>query len=271
MDSGNDLYALVTGAGQGLGKAIALELAKRHIPLILVSLPGENLSGLCRDINITYGVNARCFEVDLTSREGIYHLVDSIVGKYNIHILINNAGKGGTQAFDQVPPEYIDEIILLNVRAVSMLTRLLVPELMKHPKSCILNVASMASFVPIAYKTVYPATKAFVYSFSRGLNEELKDTNIFVSVLQPGPMNTNPDVSARIKNQGFLGRLGLLSPQETAVIAIRQLFRHDALIIPGFLNKINYMLIKSVPVWIQLSVLGRIVKNEIRELKKNPA
>lgn len=73
-----------------------------------------------------------------------------------------------------------------------------------------LNVSSLAAFSPIGYKTVYPASKAFIHSFSRGLYQELKDTNVFVSVVNPGPMKTNAEVSRRIEEQGFWARITCL-------------------------------------------------------------
>lgn len=139
----------------------------------------------------------------------------------------------------------------------------MLPELKNHPNAYILNVASMASFSPIAYKTVYPASKAFIWSFSRGLYEELKDTGVFVGVIHPGPMRTNPDVIKRINRQGILGKMGLISTDRMAKIAIRQMIKRDSLIIPGYLNKLNWLLIKIVPVWIRLPLLSCVVKREI--------
>lgn len=87
--------------------------------------------------------------------------------------------------------------------ATSLLTHQLLPNLQKSSKAYVLNVSSLAAFSPIGYKTVYPASKAFIHSFSRGLYQELKDTNVFVSVVNPGPMKTNAEVSRRIEEQGF--------------------------------------------------------------------
>jgi uncharacterized protein len=263
-------FALVTGASQGLGREMAKELARQKRNVLLVALPGEGLPEFCKELKNGFGIEAYYFETDLTQSNSVFELASWALSNYKIDVLINNAGIGGSLSFDTASIPYIENIILLNVRALSLLTRLILPELKKHPKAWILNVASMASFSPIAYKTVYPASKAFVYSFSRGLYEELKDTGVFVSVLHPGPIATNPEVSERIKANGFFGKLGLLTPAKLAKIAITQLFKRDSLILPGFMNKLNWLLIKTVPIWIRLPLVSAVVKrNEIVPQKIN--
>ncbi len=259
-------YALVTGASMGIGRAMAYELASQNINLLLVSLEGEGLPELCEDIMSKYDVDAHYFETDLSQYDSVYEVARWAISDYSVNILINNAGIGGTRAFESVTTEYIDSIIQVNIRATSLLTRLLLPELKKQDKAYILNVASMASFSPFAYKTVYPASKAFVYSFSRGLHEELKGSNVFISVIHPGPVKTNADVTARIEKQGIFGRLGQVSPEKLAKIAIRQLFLRDSMILPGMLNKINWLFMAIVPNAWKLPILSRVIRKEINSL-----
>lgn len=256
-------FALVTGASRGLGKELARELARWNYNLLLVSLEGEGLKEVAELIKTESGVEVYTFEANLSEPITVFRIAEWATSNFRVSILVNNAGIGGTKAFDEASPEYIDNIIQVNIRATSLITRLMLPELKNHPNSYILNVASMASFSPIAYKTVYPASKAFIWSFSRGLYEELKDTGVFVGVIHPGPMRTNPDVIKRINRQGILGKMGLISTDRMAKIAIRQMIKRDSLIIPGYLNKLNWLLIKIVPVWIRLPLLSCVVKREI--------
>lgn len=260
----NEKYALLTGASLGLGKALAGELASRKINLLLVSLPGEGLPELGEELARSYKINVHWFETDLASPEAVYE-ISSWAQNYNVQILINNAGIGGTRAFEKASPCYLDNIIQVNVRATSMLTRLMLPVLKQNKQSYILNVASMASFSPFAFKTVYPASKAFIYSFSRGLQEELRGTGVQVSVIHPGPIKTNPDVTARIEKQGLLGKIGLITPEKLASIAIRQLLKRDSLILPGVFNKLNWLLMSIIPNYWKLLLVSRVVRREIAQ------
>jgi len=135
---------------------------------------------------------------------------------------------------------------------------------MRQPRAYILNVASMAAFSPMGFKTVYPASKAFIHHFTRGLYQELRDTNVFVSVVNPGPMKTNHDATTRINRQGLFGRLGLLSPEKVAAISIRQLFKRDTMIMLGWGNGISWLLMKVLPIWVRLPLLTKAIEREIK-------
>lgn len=256
-------YALITGASQGLGKAFALELAKRQISTILISLPGEDLATVASQVE-ALGQEAHCYETDLTQKENIVALSAWVNLHFPLSILINNAGCGGTQPFQDVSLDYLDRIIQLNVKATSLLTHQLLPNLMKRDKAYVLNVGSVAAYSPIGYKTAYPASKAYVHSFTRGLYQEFADSNIFFSVVNPGPMMTNADSSARLQQQGFFATMGLLTPEQVAAISIRQLFRRDTLIMLNWVNKLTWMFMKFLPVYIRLPLLTNAIKKEIR-------
>jgi short-subunit dehydrogenase len=122
----------------------------------------------------------------------------------------------------------------------------------------------MASFGPMPFKTVYPASKAFVYSFSRGLGAELKGTGVIVSVAHPGGMRTNAEVTRRIESHNRLIRSTTLSTSKVAKICIRQLLKGDELIIPGFMNKISWLILKMVPVWMRLRIMRSTLQKEIK-------
>lgn len=262
------LFTLITGASAGLGKEIAIEYAGRHKNLILVALPGWNLHHFCDELILLYGIQAIGIECDLTIETSLNDLAEYILKNFSVNQLVNNAGIGGTMRFEEASCEYLDKIIHLNIRATTMLTRLLLPELKKHEKALIINIASMASYGPIPYKTIYPASKAFIYSFSRGLSEELRGTGVKVVVVNPGQINTNSEVASRITCQGFLGRIGLLTARSIASIVVSSAERGKEVVIPGFLNKINRWLIRWTPEFLRLHLLERIFRREltIREI-----
>lgn len=262
-ENGRNRYAVITGASHGLGKAFAVELAKRHINLVLVALPGEGLQALAATLHQTYGIEVACEETDLTQRENIQRVAERINRSVEVFMLINNAGLGGTMRFTDAQPEYLNNIIQLNVTTPSLLTHALLPNLLRAPQGYILNVSSMAAFSPMGYKTVYPASKAFVHHFTRGLYQELKNTSVFVSVVNPGPMKTNREVTSRINRQGFFGKVGLLTPEEVAEISIRQLFKRDTMIMLNLANGLNWLLLRFVPIWLRLPLLTRAIRREL--------
>lgn len=260
--STNKRYALITGASQGLGKAFALELAKRQFNIILVSLANEGLPFVANQV-IELGQEAHTYETDLTQKENIVALADWVNARFELHILINNAGCGGTQCFQEASVDYLDRIIQLNIRATSLLTHQLLSNLARRDQAYVLNVGSVAAYSPIGYKTVYPASKAFVHNFTRGLYQEFADSSIFFSIVNPGPMMTNSDSCARLQKQGRFATMGLLPPERVAAIAIRQLFKRDTLIMLNWVNRLTWMIMKFLPVYIRLPLLTKAIKKEI--------
>jgi uncharacterized protein len=253
-------FAVITGASRGLGKAFAIELAKRQFNLVLVSLPGQNLMQLSAWISQEYKVQSFYYETDFSVDGNIRTLADWLNENFNISILINNAGIGGTKPFEEAHIDYIDSIIQVNVKAPVQLTHQLLPNLKRQPQSYVLNVSSIAAFSPVGYKTVYPASKAFLHSFSRGLYAELKDTNVFISVVNPGAMATNQEITSRIEKLGVFGKLTLLRPEKVASYSINRLFKRDTVIM---VNPITWLLATLLPIWIRLPMMTQIVRREI--------
>jgi len=264
MKRNKGTYTLITGASNGLGKEFAYEFAKRGNNLVLVSLPDEDLDKYCRDLEHRYSIKAFSYETDLTKEDSPAELANWVKDNFSVNILVNNAGVGGSKLFEVSSVEYLDKIIMLNIRALTLITRMMLSELKKHNPSYILNIASIAAFSPIPFKTVYPASKAFVYSFSRSLHEELKGSPVRISVISPGPIMTNSDTIKRINRMGFYGRFGLLSANRIAQISISSMFKGKDVIIPGILNKVNFFLIRAVPLRIRLYLLSRLIRKEIK-------
>lgn len=252
-------YAVVTGASRGLGRAFAEELARRGIPTILVS-SNHNISELCEHLRQTYQVDSNYVIADLTQKEEVLAAADEINAKYEVFLLVNNAGLGGSQAFEATDIKYIDKIIQLNATATSLLTRALLPNLLKQGSAYVLNVSSMAGHTPIGYKMVYPASKAFVNAFSFGLRAEFKGRGLSVSVVCPGAMATSEGIRKRIEKQGFFGKLTLVPPEKVARKCITQTFKGKREIL---VNPVSYFFSQLVPNCIKTPILTRIVRREV--------
>ncbi|NND31470.1 MAG: SDR family NAD(P)-dependent oxidoreductase [Saprospiraceae bacterium] len=264
------VYTLITGASSGLGKALAFECASRNMNLILVALPHDGLSEVQQELLEKFSVKIRIYEIDLADTLLFHDFIDT-VQYLQIDCIINNVGVGGTLKFKDALEDDINKIIDLNVRTTSLVTYHILPELIRQREAHIINIGSLLAGYPVAYKTVYPASKSFVYSFSLGLQEELKGTSVYVSVALPGPMKTNPEVSCRLmKKQGRLAKAAVLSPQDVAKIIMDESFRYRSLIIPGWVNKLYWFVMKIVPLRFGVPFLSDIYRKELPQLPQEP-
>ncbi|MFI5187632.1 MAG: SDR family NAD(P)-dependent oxidoreductase [Chitinophagales bacterium] len=255
-------YTLITGAGDGFGKALAIECARRNMNLALVALPGPELRNLARFIRKNFSVEVRTFEKDLTKESDCYDLHLQILDmRLQVNTLINNAGIGNTQTFINTSPEFFKQQIRLNVLATTLLTSLFIPELKKYSPSRILNIGSLCSFFYLPKKQVYGATKSFIYFFSKSLRRELKQENISVSVACPGGMNTNFRVSLLNRTGNFFSRLSILNPEEAARIVIEKMLKGKEVIIPGTINRVTTLLDKLLPAFLKNIFTDKIMKD----------
>ncbi|MBB3698373.1 SDR family NAD(P)-dependent oxidoreductase [Flammeovirga yaeyamensis] len=264
MGTSDNNFIIITGASQGLGKEFARTCAQKGKDLILISLPKENIKNLALELSFKFKVSVYYYETDLTNQVELDQLIEKINQKHQIEVLINNAGIGGSRRFEEASEEYIQNIINLNVLALVKLTRGLLPNLKNKREAHILNISSVAAFGAMPFKTVYPASKAFVESFSLGLNEELKDSCVKVSVAHPGGMPTNEIVAQRIKqHSNILIRNTILSPSEVAEICLEEMYKGKARIIPGLMNRVCRYLIRMCPDKIRLPMVRRNLLQEI--------
>lgn len=258
----NDRFTLITGASEGLGKALAIESASRGMNLFLVALPGIELYQLATYIRRKFNVQVCEFETDLSHEVNRIELVNKIIqNKININILINNAGIGGSMNFDECEFNVFKNQISLNVLATVHLTYLLLPLLKRNYHSYILNVSSLCIFFYLVKKQVYGATKSFIHFFSKSLRRELKKDGVTVSVLCPGSMNSNPSFYLLHKLSNWITRSAAMNPEEVAPIALNNLLKGKEIIIPGKWNRFFLWLDKLLPGWLKEKIKKRSIKS----------
>lgn len=241
-------YALITGASQGLGLALAEELARLGMGTILVALPESGLVQAAQEIACRYGVRTECLETDLTASSSPEALAQWISDRQlPVSILVNNAGVGYNSRFEDSTLRENETCILLNNLALVKLAHLMLPELRRHRQAFILNVASMAAFFPMPFMPVYAPSKAFILNFSLALREELRGTPVSVSVLCPNGIRTNPSCRARIQASGLAGKLTCMDSEQVAACAVREMLAGRSVIVPGLLNKFVVAVGQLVP------------------------
>jgi short-subunit dehydrogenase len=179
---------LVTGASMGIGVDLAECFAKDGYDLILAARSEAALRDVAARLSANHGVKAAVFSVDLAQRGGGNRLAEAIkAAGLSVDVLVNNAGFGKAGAFAGSAAESQLGMIDLNDRALVELTHIYWPQMLARKRGGILNVASIAAFVPGPLMAVYYASKAFVLSFSEALWEEARGTGVHVSCLCPGP------------------------------------------------------------------------------------
>jgi short-subunit dehydrogenase len=169
--------------------------------------------------------------------------------KLGVDLLINNAGLGDSGPFANSDPVRNSEITLVNVTALTSLTRHLVPQMITKHRGGILNVSSSAGFLPIPGSAVYAATKAYVTSFSEALRAELRETDVSVCAVCPGPVVTEfQQVASRQNAQAEVGPKFLVVPVEQVVRdALAALEADRPLVVPGFAMKILMLVARVTP------------------------
>ncbi len=244
------MKALVTGASSGIGKEIAYYLASLGIDLIIVARNKENLEKIKKDVN----VNVKIITMDLKIKENVFKLYD-IVKSDNIDILINNAGFGLFGTFDETDLNRELEMIDLNVTTYHILTKLFLKDFLKKDSGYILNVCSSAGFMAGPRLSTYYATKNYITKLTLAINEELrqKKSNVSISALCPGPVNTNFN---KVAHGEFA--INEISPKYVAKLGIDKMFKKKMLIVPTFKMKLTLFLTRFAPLKLQLAITYHI-------------
>ncbi len=250
-------YALITGASKGIGKAFAESLAKRKFDLLLIARTDSLLQQLSIDLNKKYGVNVQYLALDLSQQDSaqkIFQWVDE--NKFNIQVLINNAGYALWGNFVELSLQEQNEMIMVNINTMISLTHLLVPKLLLQDKAYILNVASSAGYQAVPTIALYAAAKSFILTFSRGLHHELKNTPLSVTCLSPGPTKTNFVERAGMFHMQKLSDKMSMSAETVAEFGIKGMLARKIEIIPGFTNQLGVFMARHAPKKIVEKVAG---------------
>lgn len=254
------MKALITGASSGMGRDMAKYLLNLDYDLTLVSRDKEKLDKEFKD----YKDKVKTYSFDLTKEDECKKLYKE-VKKDNIDILINNAGFGDSGNFTETSLDKELEMIDLNVKAYHILTKLFLQDFVKRDYGRILNVASIAGFMPGPYMATYYATKNYVVNLSLAIYEELKKDNskVKISIFCPGPVNTNFNNVANVKFN-----IAPLSSEYASKVAIEGMFQNKLLIIPNNM-KANHMLSKIAPTKIILKVISLIQERRSMLVEEN--
>jgi short-subunit dehydrogenase len=261
MNSSNRPIALVTGASSGIGAALARELARHGHDLVLSARSEAPMETLAEELS-GLGAAATVIPVDLAASGAAATLVAELATRgLEIEVLVNNAGLGAFGRFDRVDPLRNDEMLQVNIVALTELTEALLPAMLAQGHGKIVLVASTAAFLPCPNLAVYAATKAYVRSLGEALAQELKGSGVTVNVLCPGTTATNFfDVAGGSPNAVQTTRM--MTADAVARIAYAGLARGDRVTIAGIMNRILAFGATHAPHWLLLPVAARMMAKD---------
>jgi len=256
MNAMNTETVLITGASSGIGLELAKCFAADGCRLILVARNRDAMEKLAEELRLKNKIEVMVLPADLALPETPKRIFEKLSAqKITVDVLVNNAGFGAQGSFVETSLPRQLEMLQVNIAALTELTGLFLPGMIQRRRGGILNVGSVAGFLPGPGMAVYFATKAFVLSFTEALAEELLGAGLKISVLSPGPTVSNFGLVAR----GEKERHVKTSKMATDVVAIygHRAFRNGKVIaVPGIQNRLMIFLIRFVPRWLP----RRIVK-----------
>ena len=235
------MKVLITGASSGIGRDMAKEFAERKYDLVVVARDEKRLNELKTELEVKYKINVKTVVKDLSDEENCISLYEE---NKDIDILVNNAGFGVFGEFTKTDIQKELNLIKTNIIAVHILTKLYLKEMIKKDSGKILNVASIAGFMPGPLMATYYSTKAYVVRLSESIREELKKekSNVQISILCPGPVNTNFNNVANVKFH-----MREANSYKVAKFAVKKLFNGKFYIVPGLDVKAGIFFSHFVP------------------------
>jgi len=240
---------LITGASSGIGLELAKCFAADGCRLILVARNTPALEKLAAELRQAHGIETHVLTADLARPETPGRIFDELrAAKISVDVLVNNAGFGLHGAFAGLPLQRQLEIINVNLSALTGLTGLFLPGMIERKRGGILNVGSVAGFLPGPNMAVYFATKAYVNSFTEALAGELSGTGLIVSALCPGATETNFSNVARGEKIERI-RTSKMSAEAVARYGHRAYRNGKVVAISGWQNRLLILVLRMLPRW----------------------
>lgn len=238
-------WALITGATSGIGKALAFEIAKKGLNIVLVARTQEKLEQVAQGIKEKHRVSTRIIQVDLLEKSGL-DIILSETKNLSIGMLILSAGIENNGSFVKNDIETEVKVVELNILSTLRLTHHFAIKMEEKKRGGILFVSSLTAHMPSPLFSNYASTKSYVFNFGSSLYAELKPKGIDVSILSPGVTNTPMSLKSGINWKN--SKAQIMEPTDVATEAITN-FGKKLSIIPGKGNKtIAFMAKKILPI-----------------------
>ena len=256
MNAANSETVLITGASSGIGLELARCFAADECRLVLLARNTEALETLAEELRQAHKIEALVLTADLSLPETPAHIFKELQGRgIRVDVLVNNAGFGANGTFAGLPLPRQLEMIQVNITALTNLTGLFLPGMIERQHGGVLNVGSLAGFLPGPGMAIYYASKAYVLSFTEALAEELAGTGVTATALCPGPTTTN---FGNVSHGQKMRRLNTPKMPAAAVASYgHHAFRKGRLLaIPGWQYRFLVFLVRILPRWCVRKLAG---------------
>lgn len=242
-------YALITGATSGIGYELAKLFAQDGYNLVLVARTAKDLSNVAAELSSLNVIEVTTIAKDLFEPDATFELYEEVKQKgIVVNVLVNDAGQGQYGQFVDTDIQRQLEIIQLNISSLTALTYLFLKDMVERKEGKILQVASIASEIPGPWQAVYHATKAYVLSFSEAIRQEVKDTGVTVTALQPGVTDTDFFNKARMEqSKAVQDKSKMSDPADVAKDGYEALMKGDDKVVSGFGNKVQIAMSNIIP------------------------
>ena len=251
--------ALVTGASGGIGLELARVLAANGFALVLLARSRDKLQEIARELKAEHGTNVTIVPVDLSEPNAPQAVFDTLRDAgVRIDLLVNNAGLLFEGRFDAIGLNEQLQLQQVNIMAMTAMTHLFLGPMRQRNSGRIMNVASIAAFVPVRNLAVYAASKAYVLSFSEALSQELSDTKITVTTLCPGVTETGMVQGTSL---GSMPRMMIMDAKSVAREGYRACLAGKPVHVAGIANELAVQWIKYQPSWLLRAVGGFLGKS----------
>lgn len=257
MSQNNHLnLTLITGASEGIGRSFAFEFAQQGHDLVLVARSEDKLQQVADEIVAEYGGRVYVYPMDLTRANAASLLYARLANEQlEIDILVNNAGVMYVEDFATASTEQLDRLLTLNIDALVRMTRQFLPDMLTREAGKIVNVASVASFIPTPKFAVYGASKAFVLSFTEALSEELKYSEVSAHCICPGFTKTNM-LSEGKGMESVIPEFLKVSPEALVAGAYQAITKGETIYVDKIHNKALVQWSRLYPKWFVRGVSG---------------
>ena len=254
--------ALVTGASSGIGHAIAMELAGRGCTPILVARRRDRLETLAEEIREEHDLAAEVRTLDLLDEVAVRELEQELETREDLDLLVNNAGLGMNGRFLDAEPERLQRVVTLDLETPLRLARAAARAMVRRGGGAILDVCSIASFVPTPHHAVYSATKAAYLLQSEAMGAELRDHGVAVTALCPGVTDTEFFEAGDYAMGSVVYKMKRMPARSVARAALRGLEKGRARVIPGLRNRMLLRMTKLLPQGFVIAAAGRTMSTD---------